>query len=36
MHLGSIKSVSNGFVLEDLYGNVYVAKTLVEAAKLAG
>lgn len=36
MHLGSIKSVSNGFVLEDVYGNVYIAKTLMEAAKLAG
>ena len=36
MHLGNIKAANNGFILEDVYGHLYVAKTLFEAAQIAG
>ena len=36
MHLGNIKAANNGFILEDVYGHLYVAKTLLEAAQIAG
>lgn len=36
MRLENIKIAQNGFVLEDAYGNLHVAKTLVEAAQIAG
>lgn len=36
MRLGTIKVAENGFVLEDAFGNLYIAKTLVEAAELTG
>ena len=36
MHLENIKIAQNGFVIEDSYGNLYIAHTLLEAARLAG
>ena len=36
MKLDNIRVAQNGFVLEDAYGNIHVAKTLVEAAQIAG
>ena len=36
MRLETIRAAKNGFILEDEYGNLHVAKTLVEAAELAG
>lgn len=36
MRLDNIKVAQNGFVLEDTYGNLHVAKTLLELAQIAG
>lgn len=36
MRLEKITIAQNGFVLEDAYGNLHVAKTLAEAAQIAG
>lgn len=36
MHLERIRIAQNGFVLEDIYGNMHIAKTLLEAAQIAG
>lgn len=36
MKLESIRVAQNGFVLEDGYGNLHVAKTLLELAQIAG
>lgn len=36
MRIEEIKVAQNGFVLEDDSGNLHVAKTLTEAAQLAG
>ena len=36
MKLDNIRVAQNGFVLEDSYGNVHIAKTLLEAAQVAG
>ena len=36
MKLDSIRVAQNGFVLEDDYGNLHVAKTLLESAQIAG
>ena len=36
MKLENIRMAQNGFVIEDSYGNLYVAKTLFEAAGLVG
>lgn len=36
MRIEEIKVAQNGFVLEDDRGNLHVAKTLTEAAQLAG
>jgi len=36
MKLDNIRVAQNGFVLEDAYGNLHIAKTLVEAAQIAG
>jgi uncharacterized protein YdbL (DUF1318 family) len=36
MQLENIKAAKNGFILEDCYGNLHIAKTLVEAAKIVG
>lgn len=36
MKLENIKAANNGFILEDVYGTLYIAKTLLEAAQIAG
>lgn len=36
MHLEKITIAQNGFIIKDTYGNLYVAKTLLEAAGIAG
>ena len=36
MKLENIKAAQNGFVLKDACGNLYIAKTLLEAAQIAG
>ena len=36
MRLEKINVAMNGFVLEDDYGNMHIAKTLLEAAQIAG
>ena len=36
MKFQSIRAANNGFVLESTYGDTYIAKTLIEAAQLAG
>jgi len=36
MRLENIKVAQNGFVIEDAYGNLHIAHTLLEAARLAG
>lgn len=36
MRLEKINIAMNGFVLEDDYGNMHIAKTLLEAAQVAG
>lgn len=36
MRLEKINVAMNGFVLEDEYGNTHIAKTLLEAAQIAG
>jgi ribosomal protein L7/L12 len=36
MRLNNIRVVFNGFVLKDVYGTEYVAKSLTEAAVIAG
>ena len=36
MKLERIEVANNGFVLETLYGDTYIAKTLLEAAEIAG
>lgn len=36
MRLEKINVAMNGFVLEDDYGNLHIAKTLLEAAQIAG
>lgn len=36
MKLDTIRIAQNGFVLEDVYGNLHIAKTLLEAAQVAG
>lgn len=36
MHLENIKIAMNGFILEDVYGNLHIAQTLLEAARMAG
>lgn len=36
MKLENIRVAQNGFVVEDGYGNLYVAKTLLEAAQIVG
>lgn len=36
MNVKNIRVAQNGFVLEDTFGNLLIAKTLLEAAQLAG
>lgn len=36
MKVESIRVAQNGFVLEDAYGNIHIAKTLLEAAQIVG
>lgn len=36
MNVKNIRVAQNGFVLEDTFGNLHVAKTLLEVAQLAG
>lgn len=36
MKLDSIRVAQNGFVLEDNFGNLHIAKTLYELAQIAG
>ncbi len=36
MYLENIKIARNGFVLEDSYGNLHIASTLLDAARVAG
>lgn len=36
MNVENIRVAQNGFVLEDTFGNLHIAKTLLEAAQLAG
>jgi ribosomal protein L7/L12 len=36
MYLENIKIARNGFVLEDSCGNLHIASTLLDAARLAG
>lgn len=36
MRLENIKVAQNGFVIEDVYGHLHIAKTLLEAARLTG
>lgn len=36
MRLEKITVAQNGFVIEDNYGNLHIAKTLIEAAQIAG
>lgn len=36
MKLESIRIAQNGFVIEDAYGNLHIAKTLLEAAQIVG
>lgn len=36
MKIEKINVAMNGFVLEDDYGNMHIAKTLLEAAQVAG
>jgi hypothetical protein len=36
MRLETIRAAKNGFILEDEYGNLHVAKTLIEAAQIVG
>jgi ribosomal protein L7/L12 len=36
MKLQSIQVANNGFVLETMHGELYIAKTMIEAAQLVG
>jgi ribosomal protein L7/L12 len=36
MKIESIRVANNGFILENHFGDVYIAKTLTEVAQLAG
>ena len=36
MHIERIDVAQNGFVLQDAHGNLHIAKTLAEAAQIAG
>ena len=36
MRVENIKVAQNGFVLEDNFGNLHIARTLLDAARLAG
>ncbi len=36
MLIENIKVAHNGFIVEDGHGNLYIAKTLLEAAQIAG
>lgn len=36
MRLENIKVAQNGFVIEDVYGNLHIAHTLLDAARIAG
>lgn len=36
MKLENIRIAQNGFVIEDAYGNLHIAKTLLEAAQIVG